>query len=48
MPEGSVEIGGLGKGDVMIGFDRKEINAAGDLTHVVNKTPIRKKIEVNV
>ena len=48
VPGGPAEAGGVQRGDVIIGFDGKEIKDGSDLPRIVAQTPIKKTVVVKV
>jgi len=48
VPGGPAEAGGIQRGDVIIGFDEKEIKDASDLPRIVAQTPINKTVVIKV
>ena len=45
---GPAEAGGVQRGDVIVGFDGKEIKDASDLPRIVAETPIKKSVVIKV
>ena len=48
VPGGPAEAGGVQRGDVVVGFDGKEIKDASDLPRIVAETPIKKSVVIKV
>lgn len=48
VPGGPAEAGGIQRGDVIIGFDGKEIKDASDLPRIVAQTPIKRTVGIKV
>ena len=48
VPGGPAEAGGVQRGDVIVGFDGKEIKDASDLPRIVAETPIKKTVVIKV
>jgi len=48
VPGGPAEAGGVQRGDVIIGFDGKEIKDASDLPRIVAQTPIKRTVVMKV
>ncbi len=48
VPGGPAEAGGIQRGDVIIGFDEKEVKDASDLPRIVAQTPINKTVVIKV
>ena len=48
VPGGPAEKAGIEQGDVITGFDGKEINSSGDLPRIVASTPVDKAVTVKV
>jgi serine protease Do len=48
VPGGPAEAGGVQRGDVIVGFDGKEIKDASDLPRIVAETPIKKSVVIKV
>ncbi|MBW1763566.1 MAG: DegQ family serine endoprotease [Deltaproteobacteria bacterium] len=46
--DGPAEKAGIQRGDVIVGFDKNDINKADDLPYTVAKTPVGKDVEVVV